>query len=167
MQGWYCNDARVTLTWFLLVFVLRIVVNHHFLDSVANTDEMSILKSTVFCSSYCHIPPWWMLIVTTLQLNRSDSDSSVKYRRGPFQRSAIERRSLRFKKVLSANDWKTVAFSFGIPVISYNTMNIHVRAIRFGEIVSLWHCLLTDITTRFKILTLSTLTKQNVSKTFF
>ena len=78
-----------------------------------------------------------MLIVTTLQLNRSDSDSSVKYRRGPFQRSAIERRSLRFKKVLSANDCKTVAFSFGIPVISYNTMNIHVRAIRIGEILSL------------------------------
>ncbi|KAI0226899.1 Protein kibra [Lamellibrachia satsuma] len=33
------------------------------------------------------------------KLNRSDSDSSVKYRRGPFQRSAIERRSLRFKKL--------------------------------------------------------------------
>ena len=42
-----------------------------------------------------------MLIACFLQLNRSDSDSSVKYRRGPFQRSAIERRSLRFKKVMS------------------------------------------------------------------
>ena len=37
--------------------------------------------------------------ICTFQLNRSDSDSAVKYRRGPFQRSAIERRSLRFKKV--------------------------------------------------------------------
>ena len=35
-----------------------------------------------------------------LQLNRSDSDSSMPlYKRGPFQRNTLERKSLRWKKV--------------------------------------------------------------------
>lgn len=46
-----------------------------------------------------------------LQLNRSDSDSSMPlYRRGgPFQRNSVERRSLRWRRPLSALSCKTAS----------------------------------------------------------
>lgn len=53
----------------------------------------------------------YYLVLFFVQLNRSDSDSSMPlYRRGgPFQRNSVERRSLRWRRPSSALSYKTTS----------------------------------------------------------
>ncbi len=53
-----------------------------------------IRRSQTFSPAGRALPPDYIC-----KLNRSDSDTKVQYKRDPFQRNSLERRSLRLRKV--------------------------------------------------------------------